>query len=87
MKVKIFLEFQSISILGSRSIHREPIDEQWKTGAAKELKGKDVDETLTWRTPEVDRWHCCLVNITLYQLHTIFKPLCECVSSLVKIAV
>jgi len=34
-------------------LHREPIDEKWKKAAAKELKGKDVEETLTWRTPEV----------------------------------
>ncbi|XP_053373041.1 methylmalonyl-CoA mutase, mitochondrial-like isoform X3 [Mercenaria mercenaria] len=37
---------------GCRNIHREPIDEKWKTAAAKELKGKDVEETLMWKTPE-----------------------------------
>lgn len=29
-----------------------PLDEQWKAAAAKEVKGKDVEETLTWKTPE-----------------------------------
>lgn len=41
-----------LPLCGCRRIHREPIDEKWKTAAAKELKGKDVDETLTWKTPE-----------------------------------
>ena len=31
----------------------KPLDEEWKKGAAKELKGKDVEETLTWKTAEV----------------------------------
>ncbi|KAK7508668.1 hypothetical protein BaRGS_00000234, partial [Batillaria attramentaria] len=37
---------------GCRSVHRVPIDEEWKKGAAKELKGKDVDETLMWTTAD-----------------------------------
>ncbi|KAL5007647.1 hypothetical protein ScPMuIL_016453 [Solemya velum] len=35
-----------------RCMHREPIDPIWKEGAKKELKGKDVEETLIWRTSE-----------------------------------
>lgn len=31
---------------------QRPLDDTWKVGAAKELKGKDVEETLTWRTSE-----------------------------------
>merc|ERR1719394_2394630 len=30
----------------------KPIDEEWKQGASKELKGKDVEETLMWKTAE-----------------------------------
>jgi hypothetical protein len=30
-----------------------PIDEDWKKGASKELKGKDVEKTLIWKTSEV----------------------------------
>ncbi|GAB1603427.1 methylmalonyl-CoA mutase, mitochondrial-like [Argonauta hians] len=33
-------------------IHREPLNPDWKTGATKELKGKDPEQTLTWKTPE-----------------------------------
>ena len=36
-----------------RALHRVPLDETWKTNAQKELKGKDVEKTLTWKTPEV----------------------------------
>ncbi|XP_052801787.1 methylmalonyl-CoA mutase, mitochondrial-like [Mya arenaria] len=43
---------KTLAPLSSRCIHREPIDEKWKAAAAKEIKGKDVEETLTWRTPE-----------------------------------
>lgn len=31
---------------------QKPIDEQWKKGASKELRGKDVEETLMWNTAE-----------------------------------
>ncbi|XP_052247825.1 methylmalonyl-CoA mutase, mitochondrial-like isoform X1 [Dreissena polymorpha] len=41
-----------VAAICSRGIHREPIDEKWKAAAAKELKGQDVSETLTWKTPE-----------------------------------
>ncbi|XP_053390431.1 methylmalonyl-CoA mutase, mitochondrial-like [Mercenaria mercenaria] len=41
-----------LPVCGCRNIHREPIDEKWKTAAAKELKGKDVEKTLMWKTPE-----------------------------------
>ncbi|KAL4222157.1 hypothetical protein ACF0H5_018197 [Mactra antiquata] len=41
-----------LRVCGCRLLHREPIDEQWKKAAGKELKGKDVEETLTWKTPE-----------------------------------
>ncbi|GFS25262.1 methylmalonyl-CoA mutase, mitochondrial [Elysia marginata] len=36
----------------ARCASQLPIDEEWKKGAAKELKGKDVEETLIWKTSE-----------------------------------
>ncbi|KAK6166462.1 hypothetical protein SNE40_023148 [Patella caerulea] len=35
-----------------RCAHKIPIDKTWAVGAEKELKGKDVESTLTWRTHE-----------------------------------
>ncbi|KAJ8314161.1 hypothetical protein KUTeg_008722 [Tegillarca granosa] len=35
-----------------RFLSREPLDQKWSEGAKKELKGKDPEETLTWKTPE-----------------------------------
>ena len=35
-----------------RCLHREPLDSSWKEKAKKEIKGKDPDEVLTWKTPE-----------------------------------
>ncbi|KAL8585879.1 hypothetical protein ACOMHN_019294 [Nucella lapillus] len=44
---------KSVPVCSScRLVHRLPIDEDWKKGAAKELKGKNVEETLMWKTAE-----------------------------------
>ena len=49
-----------VSCVACRALHRVPLDETWKAAAQKELKGKDVDKTLTWKTPEVI--HSLLAN-------------------------
>ncbi|KAK0052012.1 methylmalonyl-CoA mutase mitochondrial [Biomphalaria pfeifferi] len=36
----------------ARLASKVPIDEDWKKGAAKELKGHDVEKTLIWKTAE-----------------------------------
>lgn len=41
-----------VSCVACRALHRVPLDETWKGAAQKELKGKDVEKTLTWKTPE-----------------------------------
>lgn len=43
---------QNIVCASARCASQLPIDEEWKKGAAKELKGKDVEETLMWKTSE-----------------------------------
>ncbi|VDI79804.1 methylmalonyl-CoA mutase [Mytilus galloprovincialis] len=35
-----------------RCLHRQPIDQSWKEKAKKEIKGKDPDDVLMWKTPE-----------------------------------
>lgn len=35
-----------------RLSHKEPLHPQWKKGATKELKGKNPDDVLMWKTPE-----------------------------------
>ena len=49
----MFFVQRVLPVCSCRLLHRVPIDEEWKKGAAKELKGKDVDETLIWKTAEV----------------------------------
>ncbi|CAG5120272.1 unnamed protein product [Candidula unifasciata] len=39
-------------IIHTRFRSQVPLDEEWKKEAAKELRGKDVEETLIWRTAE-----------------------------------
>ncbi|XP_025094549.1 methylmalonyl-CoA mutase, mitochondrial-like [Pomacea canaliculata] len=46
------VQVRALAPCGCRLLHRLPIDKDWKKGAAKELKGKDVESTLTWRTAE-----------------------------------
>ncbi|KAK7109097.1 methylmalonyl-CoA mutase, mitochondrial-like [Littorina saxatilis] len=41
-----------LPVCGCRLLHQVPIDEEWKKGASKELKGKDVEKELTWKTAE-----------------------------------
>ncbi|XP_064613593.1 methylmalonyl-CoA mutase, mitochondrial-like [Liolophura sinensis] len=38
--------------VGKRSAHKEPLHPEWQKLAKKQLKGKDPEEVLTWRTAE-----------------------------------
>ncbi|XP_029641836.1 methylmalonyl-CoA mutase, mitochondrial isoform X1 [Octopus sinensis] len=46
------LLYASSGCVSNRWRHSVPFDPEWKAGAIKELKGKNPEETLTWRTPE-----------------------------------
>ncbi|ESO96347.1 hypothetical protein LOTGIDRAFT_227052 [Lottia gigantea] len=43
---------QALSVGARLYSSKKPIDTEWAEGAKKELKGKDVEETLTWKTHE-----------------------------------
>lgn len=51
-KKNIFLNVKTQAPSAARFVCKVPIDEEWKKGAAKELKDKDVEKTLTWETAE-----------------------------------
>ncbi|XP_060081174.1 methylmalonyl-CoA mutase, mitochondrial-like [Ylistrum balloti] len=42
----------NVPLTWCRCLHKQPLDQVWAEKAKKEIKGKDPNETLTWRTPE-----------------------------------
>lgn len=45
---------QVIAPVSCRSTHnKQPLDQEWKAAATKELKGKKDIDSLIWKTPEV----------------------------------
>ncbi|XP_066267192.1 methylmalonyl-CoA mutase, mitochondrial-like [Branchiostoma lanceolatum] len=42
----------TVSVTGTRKLHRQPLDEEWAQLAKKQLRGADPAEKLTWHTPE-----------------------------------